>query len=176
MAFPDNVQTFTQAVDPSTTLDAQNIQTYQNYIANGDFVGAQNFLAQMTNGIAMNLNAGRYNEVIQTIQDIQTFYFGLNGVLEYINNNISRYVNILPYSNSINYAVGNLVGSNSTYYICVQENGPATTLIEPNVTEGWENYWSLFLQPQNPKQYPIQSNQPTGQNIGDLWFQQIQIV
>ena len=71
MAFPDNVQTFTQAVDPSTVLDVQNIQTYQNYITNGDFAGAQNFLAQMTNGIAMNLNAGRYNEVIQTIVDIQ---------------------------------------------------------------------------------------------------------
>lgn len=173
MAFPDNVQTFIQAVDPSTTLDVQNIQNYQTYIANGDFIGAQNFLAQMTNGIAMNLNAGRYNEVIQTIQDIQTFYFGLNGVVDYINSNINKYVNIAPYSNTINYVAGNLVGTNSTYYLCTQNNGPNSIVVEPNVSENWENYWSLFLQPQNPKQYPIQSTQPTGQNIGDLWFQQL---
>lgn len=173
MAFPDNVQTFTQAVDPSTVLDVQNIQTYQTYIANGDFAGAQNFLAQMTNGIAMNLNAGRYNEVIQVIEDIQNFYFGLNGVVDYINNNISKYTDIAPYNNTINYVAGNLVGSNSTYYLCTQNNGPSTTIIEPNVTENWQNYWTLFLQPQNPKQYPIQATQPTGQNVGDLWFQQL---
>ena len=105
MAFPDNVQTFLRAVDPSTILDAQNIQTYQNFIQQGDFVGAQNFLAQMTNGNAMNLNAGRYNEVVQTIEDIQNFYFGLNGVEDYINDNINAYTDIASYSNSTNYNI-----------------------------------------------------------------------
>lgn len=173
MAFPDNVQTFLQAIDPSTTLDAQNIQTYQNYIANGDFAGAQNFLAQMTNGNAMNINAGRFNEVIQTIVDIQNFYFGLNGVENYINENISKFLAINLWSNSINYVSGNIVGSDSTFYVCTQANGPSSTIVQPNVTENWQNYWRLFLQPQLPKQYPIQSTQPTGQNIGDIWFQQL---
>lgn len=173
MAFPDNVQTFLRAVDPSTTLDAQNIQTYQNFIQQGDFVGAQNFLAQMTNGNAMNLNAGRYNEVVQTIEDIQNFYFGLNGVEDYINDNINAYTDIASYSNSTNYTVGNIVAYNESYYKCIQNNGPNSTIITPTVTSNWQNYWELFIKPQEPKQYPIQANQPTGQAVGDLWFQVI---
>ena len=173
MAFPDNVQTFLRAVDPSTTLDAQNIQTYQNFIEQGDFAGAQNFLAQMTNGNAMNLNASRYNELVQTIEDIQNFYFGLNGVEDYINDNISAYSNIAVYNNNTNYSVGNIAQKNGAYYRCIQANGPATTVVEPTVTSDWESYWELFIQPQEPKQYPIQAEQPTGQAVGDLWFQLI---
>ena len=173
MAFPDNVQTFLRAVDPSTTLDAQNIQTYQNFIEQGDFAGAQNFLAQMTNGNAMNLNASRYNELVQIIEDIQNFYFGLNGVEDYINDNISAYSNIAVYNNNTNYSVGNIVQKNGAYYRCIQANGPATTVVEPTITSDWESYWELFIQPQEPKQYPIQEVQPMRQAVGDLWFQTI---
>lgn len=171
MAFPDNVQTFLRAVDPSTTLDAQNIQTYQNFIQQGDFAGAQNFLAQMANGNAMNLNASRYNEILQVIEDIQNFYFGLNGVEDYINDNINAYTNIATYSNSTNYVDGNIVAYNGSYYKCIQNNGPNSTVITPTVTSNWQNYWELFIKPQEPKQYPIQATQPTGQVVGDLWFQ-----
>ena len=29
------------------------------------------------------------------------------------------------------------------HYICRQQSGPSTTVVEPGVTSGWENYWAL---------------------------------
>lgn len=171
MAFPDNVQNFMRAIDPSTVTDAQNIEQYQQYIENGNFTAAQNLLAEIQNGSAMNLNAGRFNEILQTVEDIQNFYFGLNGVQDYIDSNINIYSDIAMYSVQSNYVVGNIVSSGSEYYRCIQENGPNTSVHSPK--EANSQYWELFLEPQEPKQYPIQAQQPTGQQIGDLWFQEI---
>lgn len=169
MAFPDNVQNFMRAIDPSTVTDAQNIEQYQQYIENGNFTAAQNLLAEIQNGSAMNLNAGRFNEILQTVEDIQNFYFGLNGVQDYIDSNINIYSDIAMYSSQTNYVVGNIVSSGSEYYRCIQENGPNTSVHHPSESDS--QYWELFLAPQEPKQYPIQAQQPTGQQVGDLWFQ-----
>lgn len=168
MAFPDNVDVFLQSQDPSTAQDIQNIKTYQSLLGENKFSEAYNLLFnQMTNGIQMSLNAGRYNQVIDAIVAIENFYLGLNGVKEYIQNNASAFTNYKQWENSITYSVGNFVGHNSSWYSCIQQN----TNIEPGVTSNWQNYWALILQQQEAKKYPIQATQPTGQTVGDLWFQ-----
>lgn len=168
MAFPDNVDVFLQAQDPKTTQDIQNIKNYQSLLDSSKFSEAHNFLFdQMTNGIQMSLNAGRYNQVIDAIEAIESFYLGLNGVKEYIQNNASAFTNYKQWSDIYNYSIGNFVGHNGSWYSCIQEN----TNIEPGVTSNWENYWTLILQPQPAIKYPIQETQPTGQTVGDLWFQ-----
>lgn len=171
MAFPDNVDSFLQAQDPSTIQDVQNIKNYQSLLDAGKFSEAYNLLFnQMTNGIQMSLNAGRYNQVIDAIVAIENFYLGLNGVKEYIQNNASAFTNYKQWENSITYSVGNFVGHNNSWYSCIQQN----TNIEPGIATNWENYWTLILQQQEAKKYPIQEEQPTGQTAGDLWFQIIQ--
>ena len=174
MAFPDNVDTLTQAVDPSTTTDMNNINYYQSLMTDGLFTQASDFLATMLNGIEMNMSAGRFNEVVSTLLAIETFYLQLNGVKDYIRENIDKYMDINAWSNLIDYSVGNISANGGSWYVCTQINGPATTIYEPNVTSGWESYWDLFLTPQEPIQYPIKVEQPTGQAVGDLWFRIIE--
>lgn len=170
MAFPDNVTAFLQAEDPQTPEDIENILEYQRRLENGDLSGAQNFLMSLSNGIQMSLNAGRYNQVIEAITEIENFYLGLNGVKEYILNNASAFTNYKQWNSSTTYSIGNFVGNNGNWYSCTQQN----TNIEPGVTFNWQNYWTLILQPQPAKRYPIQETQPTDQTAGDLWFQIIQ--
>lgn len=49
------------------------------------------------------------------------------------------------YSGSADYAVGDVVwhdgGGTQARYQCRQVNGASTSVIEPNVTANWENYW-----------------------------------
>lgn len=174
MAFPDTITPFLQAQDPQNSIDVENILNYQNLLNSGDLSGAQQFLMSLSNGIQMSLNAGRYNQVIQAIREIEQFYLGLNGVKQYINDNISAFGDIALYNQETNYSIGNLASDGSKWYKCIQINGPETSIVQPGITSGWETYWELFLQPQNAKQYPIQIEQPTTQNVGDLWFQIIQ--
>lgn len=166
MAFPDNVQTFTQAVDPSTTTDIENIQTYQQKLASGDFSGAQEFLAAWDKGIQMNLNAGRFNEIIKTIQDIETFYYGLNGVKSYIQNNIKQFSDINVWDVSITYFVGNIVSYDGNLYVSLIDNNLGNIPIGGTSSD---TNWQLFVK--NQQQYPVTSLQPTNQVVGDLWFQ-----
>lgn len=50
-----------------------------------------------------------------------------------------------PWSNATNYVVGDVRwhngGSVERRYQCRQVNGPATSVVEPRVTSGWEDYW-----------------------------------
>jgi alkyl hydroperoxide reductase subunit AhpF len=174
MAFPDDVTVFTQAQDPSTTLDAENISAYQALIESGDYASASALLASMTKGIEMNMNAGRFNEVLAEIQAIETFYLSLNGVRAYIQENIDKYTDINVWNDTTDYAIGNIASNDGDWYICTTANGVSTTIYEPNVTSGWESYWDVFLAPKPAEQYPIQTAQPTGQAIGDLWFEVIE--
>lgn len=77
MAFPNNVKTFVQAVDPTST-DGENIKSYQDAIAINNYTGANEILANITNGIQMNMSAGRYNDALAEIVAIEEFYLGLN--------------------------------------------------------------------------------------------------
>lgn len=167
MAFPDSVQIFTQAVDPSTTTDIENIQTYQQKLASGDFSGAQEFLAAWDKGIQMNLNAGRFNEIIQTIKDIETFYYGLNGVKAYIQKNINKFSDINVWDSTMNYSIGSLASYDGSLYVSqIDNNINNIPLGGPNDTN-----WQLFIK--NQKQYPVSSTQPINLEIGDLWFEVI---
>nr|DAT76339.1 MAG TPA: hypothetical protein [Caudoviricetes sp.] len=170
MAFPDTIDAFLQAQDPQNSQDIQNINTYQSLLngsSENPIGDAHNYLMGLSNGIQMSLNAGRYNQVIDAIEAIESFYLGLNGVKEYIQNNASAFTNYKQWGNSITYSIGNFVGHKGSWYSCIQQN----TNIEPGVTSNWQNYWTLILQPQTAIKYPIQAEQPTGQVAGDLWFQ-----
>ena len=108
MAFPDNVTNFTRAEDPTTVVDMNNIAEYQRRLADGDFSGAATWLQSMAKGIEMNLNASRFNEVLDVINQIEEFYLGLNGVKQYINDNINAFSDVALYNNTTNYSIGNL--------------------------------------------------------------------
>lgn len=165
MAFPDNVTIFRRAKDPSTATDINNINQYQSLLASGDFSGAQDFLAQMTDGIAMNLNAGRYNELIQTIEDIENFYIGLNGVKQYLQDHIDAFTDTKAYDATTSYSTGNIAAYGGNWYISLQD----ANLNHTPTGDSIGVYWDILIS--NQKQYPIQAEQPTGQEIGDLWFQ-----
>lgn len=162
MAFPENITSFIQAKDP-TPDDIENINNYQSELSNSNFTGAKNILANMVNGIEMNMNAGRYNELIDTLKAIEEFYIELGSVRQYIRDNIDAKLYIAKYNNDTHYKVGNLVSNGSKWFICKE----ACDGIEPEVTAGWETNWEYFLN----TQYPIQQSQPTNQNVGDLWFE-----
>ena len=115
--FPDNVTTFVRAEDPSTVTDIQNILTYQTHLSQGNFSAAQALLAYMDKGIEMNINAGRFNEVIQVIEEIEKFYHGLNGVKQYINNNINAFSNIALYNNETDYVAGNIASDGNQWFV-----------------------------------------------------------
>ena len=173
MAFPDSVQTFVKAVDPSTNADIGNIAQYQQLISQGRFADAQSLLASMSNGIAMNLNAGRYNQVLETVVAIQHFLLDENGNYKtYLKDNISAFSDINLYNNTTNYSVGNVTSSGGKFFYCKQKNGPASKVIQPLVSAGWQNYWEIFVY--NQEQYPIQKEQPSNQITGDLWFELIE--
>jgi hypothetical protein len=176
MAFPDEVVTFTKAIDPSSQTDMQNIAKYQNYLLNGNFSDAQALLATITNGIEMNLNAGRFNEVLNVIEEIEQFYYGLNGVKQYINDNINAFSDIKEWNKEINYKVGNIASDGNQWFICKKENSN----IQPKVSTNWKEYWDYFIK--NQKQYPITKANSVGlpiddvgeiieQEIGDIWFE-----
>lgn len=173
MAFPDNVPILAKAVDPSSSADLNNIANYQSLVAQGKFSEAQEFLARMTNGVAMNLNAGRYNEAIDLINTMAEF-LGTNNsnYTNYINKNINAYKDINAWNSEIDYSVGNIVIYNYIVYKCIQENGPNTIVIEPKMSENWTDYWQIFVQ--NQKQYPLETEEPIGLNDGDLWFELIE--
>lgn len=166
MAFPDNIENFLQAQDPESTEDVNNIKAYQQMVDNGDISAARDFLMNLSNGIQMSLSAGRYNQVIDAIKEIEEFYLGLNGVKEYIKNNASAYTNFKQWNSGFTYSVGNIVFYNGNWYSCITEN--------TNVNPTNSYYWEVILETQLAKQYPVSETQPTGQEVGDLWFQVIE--
>lgn len=174
MAFPNNVKQFIEAKDPETIEDMQNIMNYQNELMKGNFSTAQSLLASMKNGIEMNISAGRFNEVIETVEAIEQFYYGLNGVKEYINTNINAFSDIALYNTQTNYVIGTVASDGNQWFICKQPNGPSTKIIQPKVTENWKEYWDFFIK--NQKQYPIQREEPTDQEVGDIYFKIINII
>lgn len=166
MAFPENITSFVQAKDP-TTSDIASINNYQSELSNLNFIGAKNILINMTNGIEMNMNAGRYNELIDTLKEIEEFYAEMGSVKQYIRDNIDAKLYVALYNANTHYKVGNLASNGSKWFKC-KENCQG---IEPEVSANWTAYWENFLEPQDNVQYPIQSMQPTNQNVGDLWFE-----
>lgn len=172
MAFPEEIKTFMRAQDPTTIEDIQNIETYQEYLKDGNFIAAQSYLSNMANGIAMNLNAGRYNEILETIEEIQAFLSNSDtGYRKYIEDKIDAYSSIGLWKTSVDYNVGNIVGNGVNLFICKVANGPNSRYVEPEVSQGWEEYWDYFVKPMPAIQYPVQAEQPSGQTTGDLWFQ-----
>ena len=171
MAFPDSVKTFIEAVDPSSAADMQQIQQYQSLLESGNFTAAANLLASMSNGIKMNMSAGRFNDVLKEIIEIEKFYYGLNGVRDYIQKNIDAYTNINVWNNTMSFVAGNITSDGYQWYYCIKENGPTTTIVEPGKTHGWESYWQPFLSNKGVAKYPIQAEEPEGQVEGDLWFE-----
>lgn len=163
--FLQNVTPFISAQDPSTTQDAQNINTYQNLLATNP-TAAATFIATMPNAVEMQMNAGRYNEVLNLLGQLQMMF--INGIQPLIANNITRLLDVASWQNNIIYQVGNICQYNNNWYICIQTT---TGFQQPEVTDNWEDYWDYFILPMPATQYPIQSTQPTGQSVGDLWFQ-----
>ena len=54
-------------------------------------------------------------------------------------------MDILNWNNTTNYIVGDIVNYSSKYYECIQDNGPASTIVEPTVTALWGNYWKTYV-------------------------------
>lgn len=167
--FPAGITQFVDAVNPSTQTDAVNIKLYQTAISEGRYQDAQNILANIPNGNKMNMTASRFNALLDEIASIESFYLGLNGVKQYILDNIDAYVDVKAWSSSISYATSNVTIANGQYYLCIRDNRN----IQPGVTSNWQTYWSILIKKQ--KQYPVQAEQPasTEQVAGDLWFQVI---
>lgn len=46
------------------------------------------------------------------------------------------------WSNSVDFLAGTIVYSDGVFYKASQDSGPGSSVIEPNVTTGWESYWS----------------------------------
>ena len=171
--FPDNMRILTRAIDPSSPSDLNNIANYQSLVSQGKFSEAQEFLARMTNGVAMNLNAGRYNEAIDLINAMADFLSNNDcNYKNYINSNINAYKDINGWNGDTDYSIGNVVIYNYIVYKCIQENGPNTMVIEPKMSENWTDYWQIFVQ--NQKQYLLEVEEPIGLNDGDLWFELIE--
>ena len=165
MAFPETVDTFVQAIDPSTTIDANNITNYQTELANGNFSAAADILASMANGLEMNMNAGRFNSLLNAVSQIEQFYLGLDGVKQYIQDNINAYVDIQAYNATTNYVVGNVCTYNGNWYRCI--------LASVGNLPTNETYWETLLVPNPAKQYQIDilSNIDVGtMEIGEICF------
>lgn len=168
MSFPQSPVTFLQAVNPSTAADIANIQTYQGKLQSGNFADAADYLEKMPNGTAMNINAGRFKQIIDEITAIENFYFGLGGVKEYIDALINAYSIIEEYDATTTYPQGAIAEYNGQWFKSLQDNNLGNT-----PTDNIGTYWSYFIQPQPAKQYPIASSQPVGLSNGDLWFRTI---
>lgn len=171
MSFPQNPTVFLRAQDPSTSTDITNIKTYQTFLSNGDFAGAANFLAGLANGSEMNMNAARFNEVIDAINAIENFYLGLDGqgnVQGYINNLITAYTIIGAYDANTTYPQGGIAEYNGQWYKSLQANNIGNT---PDANIG--TYWDYYIHPQPAIQYQFASSQPVGLSNGDLWFRTI---
>ena len=167
MAFPNNIDVFLDAKDPTSTDDISNIKEYQRLLS-VDIASANEYLGNMPNGIEMNLNAGRYNQVIGAVSSIEKFY--KNDVKPYIESTINAYSDIGLWSDNADYSIGNIVCNGSEWFKCVTKNGKSSIVIQPEVSPNWQLSWVYFLKHQEAKKYPIQSAQPQNQKIGELWF------
>lgn len=171
MSFPQDVTTFLQAQDPSTVEDVQGIVDYQTALANEDFAGASDILANMANGTVMHLNASRFNEVVNEITAIENFYLngdGQGGVAGYINSEITAYSIIGVYDATTTYPQGAIAQYDGQWFKSLQASNQGNT---PTSTIG--TYWDYFIQPQSAIQYQIASSQPAGLSNGDLWFREL---
>lgn len=170
--FPSNIPALPSATNPSSNTDMVNIASYQSMINSGDFAGAQNFLLANPSLVSKLLTAGNYNALIDTLNQVVEYLNDENGLYRsFINNNINAYKDINAWSNETDYSVNNIVMYNYNIYKCLQGCGPSSTVYEPTVTTGWENYWVLFVA--NQKQYPVSTTQPTGLTAGDIWFKDV---
>ena len=167
MGFPDNVSTLLRAIDPTSATDINNIIQYQTYLQNGDFSGALQFLKTMANGVQMNINASRFNQILDEITDIEDFL--LNNITPYIQQQINQYSDIAVYSQSVDYNAGNIVSYNGSLFFCKVANGVSSTIYVPETTTNWESYWQYFVR----NDYQLSSTQPSGLNDGDIWLEEI---
>ena len=169
MSFPQDVTTFLQAQDPSSVSDINTILEFQSKLQTGtSFADALAWLATQPNGTAMNLNAGRFNDIINEITAIENFYLnsdGQGGVRGYIQNLITAYSIIGVYDSTATYPQGAIAQYNGQWFKSLQAGNTGNT-----PTDNIGTYWDYFIQPQPAKQYPIASSQPSGLVTGDLWF------
>ena len=166
MSFPQSPVTFLQAKNPENADDIKTILTFQNKLQTGtSFDEALKWLATQTNGTAMNLNADRFNDVINEVTAIENFYLGLGGVKEYIDALINAYSIIEEYNATTTYPQGAIAEYNGQWFKSLQDKNLGNT-----PTDNIGTYWSYFIQPQPAKQYPMASSQPSGLSNGDLWF------
>lgn len=131
------IKSFLQATDPSSQTDIEKINTFLNYVNSGDFEGASNYLKSNTELYAMNINASRYNQVIDAINTI-TDYLN-NEATDDINTNINRYKDINIYVSTTPYTTGNIVSYNGNLYRCKVAN--SLNVLPTNKTN-----WEIFSQ------------------------------
>ena len=167
MSFPDNVSTFLRATDATTPEEINQIIEYQSLLQSGDFVGALNLLKSMQNGVAMNINASRYNQILDEISNIETFL--LTDTANYIQQNVDRYKDINLYSQSVDYSLGNIVSYNGNLFTCKQANGVSSTIVIPETSTSWNNYWEYFAL----SNIALTTTEPAGLSDGDIWFEEI---
>jgi hypothetical protein len=170
MAFPDSVKTFVQAVDPAIT-DGENIKNYQDAIAINDYTGASEILANITNGIQMNMNAGRFNDALSEIIAIEEFYLGLTGVKAFLLQNASTWTS--SWDSATAYITDVAVNYNNNFYVCLENN----TNKEPTVAIDWQTYWRVLVTPNPPRKYKVQESltpeEIAEMEIGEIWAQEI---
>lgn len=173
MAFPQDITEFLRATDPQTTTDVNNIIEFQRILLEQGPADAQNFLSDHPELVPMNINAGRFNEVLQTVEDIENFMVGDESTYKnYIQNNINAYSDIALWTTNTQYfgtnATGSVVSYNGRYFVCKQAHTSSSDN-EPIVGEQWQTYWNILVD----HQYPISETQPVDQIEGDIWFQVI---
>ena len=168
MAFPNNVKTFVQAVDPTST-DGENIKSYQDAIAINNYTVANEILANITNGIQMNMSAGRYNDALAEIIAIEEFYLGLNGVKSFLLQNAGTWTS--SWSSETSYIADVVVNYNNNFYVCIENNANK----EPTVAVDWQTYWRVLVTANPPRKYKVQESLTTEEisemEIGEIWAQ-----
>ena len=170
--FPSNIPALPSATNPSSNTDMVNIASYQSMINSGDFAGAQSFLLANPSLVSKLLTASGYNALIDTLNQIVNYLNDNDGLYrKFINTNINAYKDINEWNDETDYETNNIVIYNYNIYKCLQENGTSSTVYEPTVTSGWENYWVLLVA--NQKQYVVSTTQPTGLVAGDIWFKDV---
>ena len=154
------IQSFLRATDPSSQTDIEKINTFLNYVNNSDFENASNYLKSNPELYAMNINASRYNQVIEAI-NIITNYLN-NEATNDINTNISRYKDINIYDGGTTYTTGNIVSYYGNLYSC---KVASSLNVLPTNRTNWEIFYQNAL---------LISTSTTGSDLnlkyGTIWF------
>lgn len=160
--FPYNIVNFLPAMD-LTAEDVSNVNGFQTAYKSGNLTLAASYLSAITNYSNKQLTASRFNPIATTIEEIETFYQSLNGVQQYLAENINLYTDVAQWSSTLNYSVGSLAIVSGVWYIALQANinqNPTTTTA----------YWQVFISPIQSVQYYVGTTPPSTLPVGTIWF------